>query len=214
MGFVRWLGAILVTSVLLVSCGQPPKPGGGATTAAATTTTTGGATSTAPTTPAPASTPTPAATPAASGSATPAASASASGTPTAAASGSPAAAGDIGDFANAEGMAGYEEVKALTAPPSSPDSIAKGKEIFSGAGNCVSCHGAEGKGDGPAGAALDPPPRNLHAKDEYKYGTTDHAVYRTVFYGVEGTGMAPLEGVLTPEQIWNVVHYVQTLQGA
>ena len=111
-------------------------------------------------------------------------------------------------------MAGFEEVKVLKAPPSSPDSIAKGKEVFTGAGNCVSCHGQEGKGDGAAGAALDPKPRNLHAKDEYKYGTTDHAVYRTVFYGVEGTGMAPLEGVLTPEQIWNVVHYVQTLQGA
>lgn len=209
MGFVRWLGAILVTSVLMVSCGPPPKPGGATTAPAATTTTTGGATASSQATTPPPATATPAAS--ASGSATPGASASASGTPVAA--GTPGASGDIGDFANAEGMAGYEEVKGLTAPPSSPDSIAKGKEVYAGAGNCVSCHGAEGKGDGPAGASLDPPPRNLHAKDEYKYGTTDHAIYRTVYYGVEGTGMAPLEGVLTPEQIWNVTHYVQTLQG-
>ena len=208
MGFVRWLGAILVTSALLVSCGPPPKPGGTTTAPAATTTTTGGATASSQATTAPPSTPAPVA------SATPAASASASGTPVATASGSPAAAGDLGDFANAEGMAGFEEVKVLKAPASSPDSIAKGKELFAGTGNCVSCHGQEGKGDGPAGAALDPKPRNLHAKDEYKYGSNDHAIYRTVFYGVEGTGMAPLEGVLTPEQIWNVVHYVQTLQGA
>lgn len=212
MGLVRWLGAIIVSSVLLVSCGQPPKPGGATTTApAATTTTTGGATASSQATTAPATTPTPAATAAASASGTPSAAASASGTPVAA--GTPGAGGDIGDFANAEGMAGYDEVKALKAPPSSPESIARGKEVFAGAGNCVSCHGAEGKGDGPAGASLDPPPRNLHAKDEYKYGTNDLATYRSVFYGVEGTGMAPLEGVLTPEQIWDVTHYVQTLQG-
>ena len=154
-------------------------------------------------------TPTVAATPtaAATGAATP----GASGTPVAAASG--AAAGVEEDYANAEGQTGYEEVMALTAVASTPDSVAKGKAVFEGLGNCVSCHGATGAGDGDAGKALDPPPRNLHATAEYKYGAGPHGIYRTVFYGADGTGMAPLEGVLTEEQVWQVTHYVQTLQG-
>jgi mono/diheme cytochrome c family protein len=126
-----------------------------------------------------------------------------------------AAAGGVEpDYANAEGLSGYEEVKALAAPPSSPDMIAKGKEVFAGAGNCVSCHGADGKGDGPAGAALDPAPRNLHAAADYKYGAGDHGIFRTVKYGVDGTGMAPLEGVLTDEQVWQVTAYVRSIQGS
>jgi high-affinity iron transporter len=110
-------------------------------------------------------------------------------------------------------MAGFEEVKAMKAPASTPDAIAKGKEVYAGAGNCVSCHGADGKGDGPAGAALDPAPRNLHAAAEYKYGAGELGIFRTVKYGVEGTGMAPLEGVLTDEQIWQVTAYVKSIQG-
>jgi mono/diheme cytochrome c family protein len=203
VGLHRWLGAILVTSVLLVACGRPPQPGG---TTAATTTTTTTSSTTAPATTAPPATPTPAATVSASGTPSAATTPGASGTPVAAAGGVEA------DYANAEGLMGYEEVQKLAAPASTPDSVAKGKELFAGKGNCVSCHGADGKGDGPAGAALDPPPRNLHAKAEYKYGAGDHGVYRTVFYGVDGTGMAPLEGVLSSEEIWNVVHYVHTLQ--
>jgi mono/diheme cytochrome c family protein len=144
--------------------------------------------------------------------ATPAATPGATGTP--AASGSPVAAGDLGDYANAEGQTGFEEVKALKPPASSPDAIAKGKEVYAGAGNCVSCHGADGKGDGPAGTALDPPPRNMHATADYKYGTNELAIFRTVKYGIDGTGMAPLEGVLTDEQIWQVTAYVKSIQGS
>lgn len=206
MALHQWLGAILVTSVLIVGCGKPPQPGG---TTAATTTTTGSApATTAPEAPAqetPTATETASETPA-----TPVADETAApdsgGTPV-------ASAGGEDDYANAEGLTGYEEVAALTPPPSSPEAIARGKELYAGAGNCVSCHGAEGKGDGPAGQALDPAPRDLHAKADYKYGTGDRGVYRTIFYGVDGTGMAPLEGVLTPEQVWDVVHYVHTLQG-
>lgn len=208
MGLHRWLGAILVSSVLFVGCGRPPQPGG--TTASTTTGASTPATTTAPATTAAPATPEPVATtaPTAAPSTAPATPAASGGTPVA------AAGGAEDDYANAEGLAGYEEVAKLKAPPSTPESIAKGKELFAGAGNCVSCHGADGKGDGPAGAALDPAPRNLHAKAEFKYGTGDLGIYRTVFYGVDGTGMAPLEGVLTPDQIWNVVHYVHTLQGA
>ena len=36
---------------------------------------------------------------------------------------------------------------------------AAGKALFEA--NCASCHGTSGKGDGPVGAALNPPPRDF-----------------------------------------------------
>ena len=44
-----------------------------------------------------------------------------------------------------------------------PEFIAKGKELF--VSTCSSCHGQDGKGNGPAGGALNPKPRNFHSKD-------------------------------------------------
>ena len=55
------------------------------------------------------------------------------------------------------------DAKAMKNPvASSPESIAKGKALYEGKGTCFNCHGKEGKGDGPAGAILNPSPRNFH----------------------------------------------------
>jgi mono/diheme cytochrome c family protein len=40
---------------------------------------------------------------------------------------------------------------------------AAGKPLFDA--NCASCHGTSGKGDGPVGAALNPPPRDFTVGD-------------------------------------------------
>lgn len=50
-----------------------------------------------------------------------------------------------------------------------PD-IEKAKAVYNGAGACFSCHGADGKGDGPAGGALNPKPRSF-VEGQYKYDT-------------------------------------------
>lgn len=199
MALNRWFGALMIASVFgFVGCTQPQPKDTGSTPSAPST-----PVAVVTETPAPVATGTP------SDTGTPADSAAtpgASGTPVAAAAGGD---GDA-DFENAEGMAGYEEVKALTVPASTPEMLAKGKEVF--AANCASCHGAEGAGDGDAGKALDPPPRNFAATGEYKYGHMEKAIYRTGMYGIDGTGMAPLEGVVSPEDMWAVSHYVMTLQ--
>ena len=205
MALNKWLGAVLIASIFgLTGCATPKKKDG------PTTKTPAPVASTAPAE-------TPDATPEATPEATPSDSATAAATPAAAATGTPVAAAGgssaemLEDLENADGMEGYEEVMKMTVPPSSDASIAAGKELF--AANCASCHGDKGMGDGPAGAALDPKPRNLTVTDEYKYGHMELAGYRTVHYGVEGTGMAPLGDQLSPEEIWNVVHFVKTLQG-
>lgn len=96
-----------------------------------------------------------------------------------------------------------------------PALAAKGKELFAGAGTCNTCHGESGKGDGPAGAALDPKPRDLTAAAGFKYGTSDKALYRTIDYGVPNTGMAAMGaesgGTLSPDEVKAVVAYVKTL---
>lgn len=46
--------------------------------------------------------------------------------------------------------------------------IEKGKAIYNGLGGCVACHGAMGKGDGAAAAALTPKPNDF-SKGVFKY---------------------------------------------
>ena len=58
---------------------------------------------------------------------------------------------------------------ATTAFAADPD-LDKGKAVFNGLGACASCHGAEGKGDGAAAAALNPKPRSF-VEGTYKYDT-------------------------------------------
>jgi len=75
--------------------------------------------------------------------------------------------------------------------------------------HCAVCHGAEGRGDGPAARGLTPPPANL--TDPARMG--EHSVfglYGTITLGIKGTamtGFAPLgEG-----QRWSLAFYVSTL---
>lgn len=50
--------------------------------------------------------------------------------------------------------------------------VTEGKEIFSQ--RCTPCHGARGKGDGPASAALTPKPRNFGDAAWQKSVTDEH----------------------------------------
>lgn len=135
-----------------------------------------------------------------------------SATPAATGTAAPKAGKDMpDDLDKAKAQKGYDDVKKIGKNPLAADAGAaeKGKALF--AANCASCHGAEGNGDGPAGAALDPKPRNLHKAGEFKYGAGDLSVFRTIKYGVDGTGMAPWEGRMTDDECWQVANYVKTL---
>ena len=67
----------------------------------------------------------------------------------------------IQQFTAALGAA-FLAVAALPASTWAADAAA-GKTIFEA--NCASCHGTSGKGDGPVGAALNPPPRDFTQAD-------------------------------------------------
>lgn len=85
--------------------------------------------------------------------------------------------------------------------------LEKGKQTFTTV--CVTCHGAEGKGDGVAGVALNPKPRNFHAADGWKNGRKVSEMYKTLQFGIPGSGMPPYD-YLSPEERIAVISYVRT----
>jgi len=87
-----------------------------------------------------------------------------------------------------------------------PKLLAEGKQVFEA--NCVPCHGADGYGNGPRAAGLNPPPRNYHS-GVFKFGTSVLTMYHTVTNGSPGTSM-PSFVALTPEERMAVVHYIRT----
>ena len=87
---------------------------------------------------------------------------------------------------------------------------AKGKEIYQGMGTCWTCHGKEGKGNGPAGGALQPPPRNF-VKGDYKFEDLFLVIKNgAARYGGNAT-MTPW-GHLGDEAIKDVVAYLLSLK--
>lgn len=81
-----------------------------------------------------------------------------------------------------------------------PANIAKGKELYQGKGTCFTCHGNEGKGDGPAGAALDPSPRNFH-NPKFDQVKTPGEIMWVIKNGIPGTGMiAYAPGSITEDE--------------
>jgi len=108
--------------------------------------------------------------------------------------------------------------------PVTPTPINSGKQMF--VAYCAPCHGTEGKGNGPAAAALKVAPRDLTQlakKNGGKY-PSDHvtAVIRAVDSPAHGSKEMPIWGELLYSvsssdaevqlRISNLVRYVGTLQ--
>ena len=121
-------------------------------------------------------------------------------------------------------------------PAPTPEMLKRGDELYHDAkkGNCASCHGDKGLGDGPAAFKLDDDgnkvsayiddwgipilPRNL-VQGIYRGGHRPIDIYRRIYAGINGGPMPGIgeskdaEGnlVLPPEDMWALVHYVRSL---
>jgi mono/diheme cytochrome c family protein len=85
---------------------------------------------------------------------------------------------------------------------------------------CAVCHGAEGRGDGPAAPLLTPPPRDF-TTGVYKFrstpsGTlpTEADVVRTITRGLSGTSMPPFADLLTEAERRVLARHVLSLAPA
>ncbi|MFH0945323.1 MAG: c-type cytochrome [Planctomycetota bacterium] len=56
---------------------------------------------------------------------------------------------------------------------------------------CSTCHGQSGKGDGPAGVALDPKPRNWTDK-KWQESVDDAHIAKVIREGGQSVGLSPL----------------------
>jgi mono/diheme cytochrome c family protein len=96
-------------------------------------------------------------------------------------------------------------------------SIQHGKELFQKL-ECWKCHGNEGRGDGPSASTLtdsnDQPirPYNFTSDNRSKCGKTNQDLYKIFMTGLDGTPMPSFADVIKPEDAWDLVHFLRTLQ--
>lgn len=87
-----------------------------------------------------------------------------------------------------------------------PELLSEGEKLYKA--NCSSCHGDNGKGDGPASAGLNPPPRNFTSKEGWKNGTRLSQIYTTLQEGLPPSAMVSYDYLL-PEQKIALAQYIR-----
>jgi mono/diheme cytochrome c family protein len=101
--------------------------------------------------------------------------------------------------------------------PVTIESILHGRELFQKM-ECWKCHGPSGHGDGPSAATLtdskDNPirPYNFSTGERFKCGETNQDLYRIFMTGLDGTPMPSFADVIKPNDAWDLVHFLRTLQ--
>jgi mono/diheme cytochrome c family protein len=109
-------------------------------------------------------------------------------------------------------------IKITPETADTAESRKRGETLYQSTLKCVQCHGEGGKGDGPAASTLrddkDNPivPYNFKVLNRFKCGDSDEDLYRIFMTGLDGTPMPSFADYVTPDQAWDLVHYLRTLQ--
>jgi mono/diheme cytochrome c family protein len=110
-----------------------------------------------------------------------------------------------------------DPIQVPAEPALSVASIKHGSELFQKL-ECWKCHGQEGRGDGPSASTLtdsnDQPirPYNFTSDNRSKCGRTNQDLYKIFMTGLDGTPMPSFADVIKPEDAWDLVHFLRTLQ--
>lgn len=99
-------------------------------------------------------------------------------------------------------------IDPATVMTPNPALMARGKAVY--AQTCATCHGVDGKGDGPGGAGLTPKPRNFTVKAAWKNGTRVEDIYKTLEEGIKGSSMVSY-AYLSKKDRMALAHVVQSL---
>jgi len=81
-----------------------------------------------------------------------------------------------------------------------------GKLIYENSG-CFICHGAQGRGDGPMAAGLDPKPRDFSDLNVMNR-ISDMSMYHAIKNGIADTAMDSWD--LSDEEVFNAIAYIRT----
>jgi mono/diheme cytochrome c family protein len=102
-------------------------------------------------------------------------------------------------------------------PAESIESVLHGRELFDKM-QCWKCHGPDGRGDGPSAPTLTDDknlpirPYNFHDGTRFRCGETNQDLYKIFMTGLDGTPMPSFADILQPNDAWDLVHFLRTLQ--
>ena len=94
--------------------------------------------------------------------------------------------------------------------PRDEQNLAAGRTVYEK--HCSFCHGMDGRGPGENGPQFYPPVPSLATPDaEGRQPLTDSQMYYIVRQGVRYTGMPSFEKVLSQEETWQAIEWVDQL---
>ncbi|TXF11395.1 FTR1 family protein [Pelomicrobium methylotrophicum] len=110
---------------------------------------------------------------------------------------------EVSRLASALRWAVIDAYDLAVTPKRAPD-LSRARTLY--AEHCAGCHGAQGRGDGPAASGMDPPPSDFH--DQARMASRSvYGLYSTITLGVAGTPMASFRH-LSEEDRWALAFYV------
>ena len=102
-------------------------------------------------------------------------------------------------------------------PEITPDRVKTGQEVFRKM-ECWKCHGVEGMANGPSSSTLTDDlgrpisPFNFTDGSRPLCGNTDTDLYKIFMTGLDGTPMPSFSDNIKPEEAWDLVFYLRSLQ--
>jgi mono/diheme cytochrome c family protein len=99
--------------------------------------------------------------------------------------------------------------RAAASPlPATEENVRRGQRAF--AAYCATCHGLDGQNTGvPFADAMSPPVPRLASPDVQRY--TDGQLHAVIRDGLWPSGMPSARGLLSDEEIWEIVQYLRHL---
>jgi mono/diheme cytochrome c family protein len=102
-------------------------------------------------------------------------------------------------------------------PAVTADRVQAGREVFEKV-QCWKCHGVQGMANGPSASTLTDDlgrpilPYNFTEGSRPICGSTDRDIYRIFMTGLDGTPMPSFSDNIKPDEAWDLVFYLRTLQ--
>ena len=110
-----------------------------------------------------------------------------------------------------------EPIQIPAEPEVTPERIKAGRDVFARV-QCWKCHGVTGQANGPSAATLTDDlgrpilPFNFTEGARPKCGSTDKDLYRIFMTGLDGTPMPSFADNIKPDEAWDLVFYLKTLE--